>query len=328
MIFADKIIRLRKKNNWSQEELAEKMDVSRQSVSKWESAQSVPDLQKILQLSQLFGVTTDYLLKDEIEDEEFTSEDTDTTSSKKVSLAEAGAYLTQRKKAANLIAFATFLCIISPTPLIFLSGATMSGLSENTAAAVGLLSLFAIVAVAVMLYINCGFANKSYEFLEKGDFDLEYGVKGMVSEEQHKYYPTYAKNNTFGTVICILSPVPLIMASLTENNSLIVSMVCVTMLIAAVGVIFFIRAGVRWASMNRLLKAEEFSPEEVKANRIADSVGSVYWMIVVAIYLAISFITNRWDTTWIIWPVAGVIFAAVVTVCRVVGKNKNENNNK
>ena len=73
MILADKIIRLRRKNGWSQEELAEKMNVSRQAVSKWESAQTVPDLEKILMLGALFGVTTDYLLKDELESEEFTS---------------------------------------------------------------------------------------------------------------------------------------------------------------------------------------------------------------------------------------------------------------
>jgi len=70
MILADKIIRLRKKNGWSQEELAEKMQVSRQAVSKWEGAQSAPDLEKVLMLSSLFDVTTDYLLKDEIEDGE------------------------------------------------------------------------------------------------------------------------------------------------------------------------------------------------------------------------------------------------------------------
>ena len=67
MILADKIIKMRKKNGWSQEELADRMNVSRQAVSKWESAQTIPDLEKILQLSNLFGVTTDYLLKDEIE---------------------------------------------------------------------------------------------------------------------------------------------------------------------------------------------------------------------------------------------------------------------
>ena len=70
MILADKIIKQRKKNGWSQEELADKMNVSRQAVSKWESAQTIPDIDKIMQLGDLFGVTIDYLLKDSIEDEE------------------------------------------------------------------------------------------------------------------------------------------------------------------------------------------------------------------------------------------------------------------
>ena len=58
MNLADKIIEERKKNGWSQEELASKLGVSRQAVSKWESSGSIPDLQRILQMSELFGVTT------------------------------------------------------------------------------------------------------------------------------------------------------------------------------------------------------------------------------------------------------------------------------
>ena len=69
MILADKIMQLRKKAGWSQEELAEQLGVTRQSVSKWEGAQSLPDLEKILQMSRLFGVSTDFLLKDELEPE-------------------------------------------------------------------------------------------------------------------------------------------------------------------------------------------------------------------------------------------------------------------
>ena len=68
MIFADKLIKLRKRAGYSQEELAEKMGVTRQSVSKWESAQSIPDIEKIIKISELFGVSTDYLLKDNIEE--------------------------------------------------------------------------------------------------------------------------------------------------------------------------------------------------------------------------------------------------------------------
>lgn len=70
MILADKITALRKKAGWSQEELAEQLSVTRQSVSKWEGAQSVPDMDKVVQMSRLFGVTTDFLLKDELSEEE------------------------------------------------------------------------------------------------------------------------------------------------------------------------------------------------------------------------------------------------------------------
>ena len=76
MTFSDKLIALRKKAGWSQEELAERLNVSRQSVSKWESAQSMPDIDKIVQLSSLFGVTTDYLLKDGQAEPEYTEDDT------------------------------------------------------------------------------------------------------------------------------------------------------------------------------------------------------------------------------------------------------------
>ena len=66
MIFADKLIQLRKKAGWSQEELAEQMDVTRQSVSKWECSKAIPDIEKMLRLSRLFGVSMASLMKDEI----------------------------------------------------------------------------------------------------------------------------------------------------------------------------------------------------------------------------------------------------------------------
>ncbi|MDD6835270.1 MAG: helix-turn-helix transcriptional regulator [Solobacterium sp.] len=66
-MFADKLIRLRKQAGLSQEELASELNISRQSVFKWEQAQSIPDLDKIIQLSTFFNVSTDYLIKDEIE---------------------------------------------------------------------------------------------------------------------------------------------------------------------------------------------------------------------------------------------------------------------
>ena len=178
MILADKLIRLRKKNGYSQEELAEKLNVSRQAVSKWESAQSIPDLGKILQLSELFGVTTDYLLKDELEEEEVIETASDSPI-RKISLEEANAYLQQRRRASYRIALATFLCILSPITL-FLLGALSehpaSGISETAAGVIGLSVLFLFILCAVPIYISCGFRNESYEFLDRNiPFETEYG---------------------------------------------------------------------------------------------------------------------------------------------------------
>ncbi len=64
MTIGEKISILRHDSGWSQDELAEKLDVSRQSVSKWESGKALPDSDKVLALAELFGVTTDFLLKD------------------------------------------------------------------------------------------------------------------------------------------------------------------------------------------------------------------------------------------------------------------------
>ncbi len=118
MILADKIIRLRKKNGWSQEELADKMNVSRQAVSKWESAQTLPDLEKILHLGVLFGVTTDYLLKDEIEEEEFTDNTSDHTV-RRITIDEANVYLEQRRRASWQIAVATFYVSYLPSRCLY-----------------------------------------------------------------------------------------------------------------------------------------------------------------------------------------------------------------
>ena len=70
MNFPEKLQKLRKERGWSQEELANRITVSRQAVSKWELGTAVPDTDNIVQLSELFGVTTDYLIKDGLDCDE------------------------------------------------------------------------------------------------------------------------------------------------------------------------------------------------------------------------------------------------------------------
>lgn len=319
MILADKIIRLRKKYGWSQEELAEKMNVSRQAVSKWEAAQTTPDLDKILQLSALFGVTTDYLLKDEIEDEEFT-DDTNDTNVKKLSLSEANAFIAWRKTASVLIALATMLCIVSIMPLLILTSASQLAyinISENLAGGIGIISLFLIISVAVVIFTSVGFKNKPYEFLDNEYFETEYGVVGMVKERQKAYHNTYIKTNIIAIFLCVISPVPLICGSFSDNDFLCVLFLIVTLLTAGAGAMLFIIAGVRWASMQKILKEGNFTQKEKKKSKVKGTVTLVYWLIITAIYLTMLFTSDqsKFQNSWIIWPIAGVLFVVVIVLC-------------
>ncbi len=325
MIFADKLIALRKKKGWSQEELAEKMNVSRQAVSKWESAQSLPDLGKILALSALFDVTTDYLLKDELESETSVTQEA-TPTLRGVSLAQARAYLEHRKAAAKQIALATLLCILSPVVLILLVGASeFHSFSENLAGGLGMLVLFALVAVAVFLFTRCGFQNSPYEFLDKEPFELEQGVKDLVQQQQNEYRASYAKYNLIGCCLCVLSPIPVVVAAFLDHALYVVCALAVTIVLAGIGVLFFILAGVRWSSMQRLLKEGEFSATEKRKNSIIGTISSVYWLLTTAIYLGISFASSNWGKSWIVWPVAGVLYAAVMALSELfISKNDNQ----
>lgn len=319
MILADKITKLRKKNGWSQEELADKMNVSRQAVYKWEAAQTTPDLEKILQLGALFGVTTDYLLKDEIEDEEFTA-DSSEVAAKKISLPDANGFLAWRKTAAVRIAAATMLCIVSVIPLMLLaamSELTSAVISEYLACGIGIITMLLLIAIAVMIFIHVGFVNKPYEFLDKEPFELEYGVAGMVRERQKAYRNRYMWSNMIASCICVLSPIPLLCGAFLGNAFLCVALLCVTLLMAGAGAMLFIAAGVRWASMQKLLKEGDFSVLEKKRSAVTEPVGAVFWLTAAAIYLGWSFATNDWHLSWIVWPVAGVLFPGVLALCNL-----------
>lgn len=67
-MLSEKLYQLRKKSGLSQEQLAERLNVSRQSISKWESGSSTPESEKLIAISEYFGVTLDYLMKDVEED--------------------------------------------------------------------------------------------------------------------------------------------------------------------------------------------------------------------------------------------------------------------
>ena len=325
MILADKIIQLRKKNGWSQEELASQLNVSRQAVSKWESAQAAPDLSKILSMSQLFGVTTDYLLKDDMEAEEFTGEEA-APALRRVTLSEAGDYLSWRDRASLLIAGAVLLCILGVIALLSIMGlTTIQGLlSEEAAGGLGVGALLLFIAAAVLIFVYCGHKSEPYEFMEKENFDTEYGVDGLAQKKRREEQKNWSILTGAGIALCVLSPIPLVMSAfLAKADSARLLFLCLTLLLAGVGAALTIVSGVRRSAVDKLLRQGEYSPESKRVSSIAGPVSAAYWLLVTAVFLAWNFLADAWNVSWVIWPVAGVLYAAVRVVCVMLAQKKN-----
>ncbi|MBQ7983402.1 MAG: helix-turn-helix transcriptional regulator [Clostridia bacterium] len=345
MILADKIIALRKKNGWSQEELAEKLNVSRQSVSKWEGAQSTPDLERVLQMAKLFGVTTDYLLREELEDSTDNNDtpaaEEDTSALRRVSMEEAHAYLGTLQKYSGISAWAIAMYVLSPVLLLTLSGLAEGGfLSEQLAVGIGVTGLLILVAAATALLVYIGSAEEPYEYLEREDIDTEYGVAGMVRERRKQHDTTYRNGNMLGVALCILAAVPVICYMLFSESpavngaqvywvvsgSLGGAAVSATLVMVAFAVQCFTRNGILRGGFDRLLEEGDYTRQKKyrrRTSRLGDASG-IYWLVITAVYLAISFLSDSWDRSWVIWPVAGVLFAAFAALWEMMESRKIE----
>lgn len=326
MILAEKIMTLRKRAGWSQEELAAQLGVSRQSVSKWEGAQSVPDMQKVVQMSRLFGVTTDYLLKEELGEPEPAQSEPDAPL-RCVTMEQAADYLSLRRAAAPKLAAATLLCVLSPVALLLLAALSDrpgAALSENAAVGIGLCVLLMLVAAAVAVFITCAAQVKAYAFLETEPFETAYGVTGMVRERRAAAAPEHTRGKVVGTVLCILSAVPLFIAvCLNGPDLLYVGAVCLLLVLAGIGSAVFVSGGVYWAAMDRLLEEGDYARPRKRQNGVVGVVSSIYWLTVMAAYLLWTF-GPWWDAqpqdTWILWAVAGVLYGAVMALVRGIRK--------
>ena len=311
MILADKIIELRKRSGYSQEELAEKLGVSRQSISKWEGAQSIPDMNKILAMADLFGVSTDYLLRDEMDMPEGAAVDSgeaDADPAVRVSMETARAYIEARTAAAPKIALGVMLCIFSPILLILLGGMQEYGIisaSEEMAGGLGLIILMAMVVAAVCIFILTGSRLGKYEFLEKQPLDTEYGVAGLCRELIERQENDYTRSMVIGVGLCVASCIPLFAAMMTRNEFYCVLGVCFILLMVGIGVCLIVKANVVRDSYLVLLEEGDYTREEKSVDH---RIGGIYWGIVVAGYLLVSFLTQRWEITWVVWPVAGVLY--------------------
>lgn len=304
----------------------------------------MPDIDKIIRMSELWNVSTDYLLKEEEVLEEVVApeaeekrngdtyrefsgdfgrndQDAQNTSERRrqVSHEEVTDFLTLSREAAPRIATGVLLCILSPVCLLLMSVLSEKSavfgnvalIPENAAGAIGLVVLLVLVAIAVAVFITTGMRLSKYEYMEKEWLEIPEDVIRMVADEKENFAVTFRYSITIGVVLCIVGVIPLVALSIfTQEDLFLVIGVCVLLVFVAVGVFLIIHAGMIHASYDKLLQTGDYTPGKKKAEKLSGA----YWSIVVAIYLGYSFLTGNWGISWIIFPVAGVLFGAISAV--------------
>ena len=332
MILAEKIMQLRKKNGWSQEELASKLGVSRQSVSKWESAMSIPDLDKILAMSEIFEVSTDYLLKDNLVQEEYVPGNPSAGEPqqvvRKLSVEEANEFIKVRCEAKTRMGAGVAACILSPVLLLLLGGLSeyqMIPMGENVAAGIGIMALIAIVAGAVANFIMIGMNLNRYEYLEKEVIELAYGVEGVMRAQYEAKNLGFTAKIAIGVVMCIVSAVPLLAVTLIfEEERLGVPAVCFLLVLIAMAVYLFVSVGMEKDAYEMLLQTGEYTPIGKKTKKKLEHISSIYWITIVVVYVGYSLYSGAWATSWIIWPIAGIFFGAIAAGVRMIVEKNEE----
>ena len=279
-------------------------------------------------MSGLFGVSTDYLLKDELEQEQYSeTEDVyEKAQLRSVSLEEANLFMNQTGKMAGRIGAAVSLCILSPIPLILLGGFAeygKFGISENMAGGFGVTILLVLIALAVGVMILNGMKMEKYEYLEKEEISLQYGVQGIVAKRKEDFADTYRACVVAGVVLCILGVVPIMVAAGFDASDLVL-VYCTAGLLAvlAVGVFLFVWSGCIQGSFQKLLQEGDYTSEKKSLNKKTSFFPGVYWCLVTAIFLCFGFSTDNWKFSGLIWPVAALLFVVIHGIIRAVADVK------
>ncbi|MBM0045616.1 helix-turn-helix domain-containing protein [Anaerococcus sp. mt242] len=301
MILADKIISLRKKEGMTQEDLAIQIGVSRQSVSKWESSMAMPDLDKIIKLSKIFSVSTDFLLDDDLGMEQIIVDEKVEDTSKLVDLDLLNQYYGAYEKIARLISLATILVIISPIAYM-----TLDNINES----LGVIIFLALIALAVGLFINSGFATSKFEFIEKEPYNFSYGVEGVIKKNLDEYQPILKRNIILAIAIFILSPAVYVLAinaGVTNNIP-----VYLFLILTAIGASLMGYSMIKYSSYRDILKYRD--PKIQKKEGKIGKISGVLWITAIGVFFIYSFWTGNWQASWIIFVIASFLQVIIAMV--------------
>ena len=245
MILSEKITELRKRNGLSQEEFGARIGVSRQAVSKWEMAQTTPDVAKVLAMAEVFEVPVDFLLKDEY-DLSYLNAKPAAAEIKEpapaendrymLSLEEAQEYFKDIRQSTKKIILAIILFFISPFAGIYL---TVTG-DEKLGILGVIIQIIFLIGVAICIVLAV-WQLKGYKHIRSAKTELAYGVKGVAEEYKKNFEHTHLIGIIIGVILIIASVIPMMVCALfTEEDIITVSCAALMLLMLAAGISFVV----------------------------------------------------------------------------------------
>lgn len=236
----------------------------------------------------------------------------------------ANKYLAEKKRSGLLIALGVSLCILSPIFAILTEG--FHTINVDMAVSFSISFLFFLVAVAVFLFIFAGMRLQRTEEIVKHPL-YDNALRDKIKVRQSAFQTRFAIGIGVGVVLCILSVVPVIMLEEFCANSFFSENFAPALMLAiiAVGVFLFVYLGIEADSYKKLLEKEahknDAHTKKTRSERAIEIAASIYWCLITAVYFLWSFGTYDWGRSWIIWPVAGVLFGAITGIIKACIKD-------
>lgn len=285
MKLGQKIAGLRKKSSLSQEALAEKMNVSRQAVSKWESNQSIPDIEKIVDLSELFGVTTDYLLKNGTPSFELPGKSSEEKIEKAlpaITDQEIDQYLEVAKKAAHFESLSIALFFLAIASFCLFS--TLVFISHNIFGTVAYIAPIIIIAIALGYFAKL--MMHEFKSITQNKFALTSTQNDLIDSSAHEFRNKNNRRIVIGVVLCILAIIPLILIwTLHLLSDWTWAVLAITFVLLGIASYQFTFYFLRQLAFKTISGRRKHLPKEEKSLLINGSV--IFWIVLFLVYYLI-----------------------------------------
>lgn len=307
MSFGTNLQSLRRRNGMTQEGLADALGVSRQSVSKWESDGSFPEMEKLVQLCDLFGCPLDTLVRGDVE-----AESSGETAEALAARDAGNAYDRHARFAARTVTLGVGLVLFGVAVLLLLYG--LDPADRMTIIGVALMLAFITAAVALFIVYGCRHEafQKKYPVIAESPYTEE------EAERFDRRFPLFIAGGVALILLGVIFLVccPLFIPGFEETPSYASFGTGLFLLILSAGVMLIVYGAMTKARYN----IGEYNREAAGSKSDdGDSWSGAIMLTATAAYLLMGFVWNLWHPGWIVFPIGGIlccIIASIRSACR------------